>query len=169
MLSYSRLPAQKRNPRTTKRRMTKNENTQSAGTTPGPNATKPQTIANNMHERKNEAIETTRTRRTKRKRPIPKNPNKKMITRGGGEHTTRRTKRFLKITIRYLFGRAVYNRRSTLSSRHAGNHETRRSIQVLWAAVPCDLVDPPSATSVLTDGMSAGTDTEDGSDAGVGF
>ena len=39
----------------------------------------------------------------------------------------------------------------------------------MWPAVPCDLVDPPSGTSVLTDGMSAGTDTEDGSDAGVDF
>ena len=36
-------------------------------------------------------------------------------------------------------------------------------------AVPYDLFDRPSATSVLTDGMSARTDVEDGSDAGVGF
>ena len=39
----------------------------------------------------------------------------------------------------------------------------------LWPALHCHLVDPPSAMSVLTDGMSADTDTKDGSDAGVGF
>ena len=36
------------------------------------------------------------------------------------------------------------------------------SFRYLWPAVPCDLVDPPSGTSVLTDGMSEGTDTDRG-------
>ena len=40
---------------------------------------------------------------------------------------------------------------------------------ILWPAVPCDLVDPSSATFVLTDEMSGGTDTEDWSDALVSF